>query len=304
MFYKPFSQLSSTMEGSKEAFHKMKKEIKTAVFDEELQIEAYRFEGTSQPFPNHFHEYYVIGFVERGQRCLLCRDREYSIRPGDVLLFQPGENHGCAQTGEETLDYRGLNITKEVMEKLVKEITGQPKLPGFSHSVIRDEEINGCLHALHESMMKGSSEFDKEEQLYQLLSLLIQRYGQPFCQGIPECGQEIARACRFMEEHYRERIFLDQICREAGLSKSTLLRAFTRTKGVTPYCYLQNIRIGAARKLLEQGTAPVEAALGTGFFDQSHFTNYFNRFIGLSPGAYREIFQKKTEEAGGEDNGK
>lgn len=41
----------------------MKKEIRTVVYDESLRIEAYRFEGIVQPFPNHFHEYYVIVFV-------------------------------------------------------------------------------------------------------------------------------------------------------------------------------------------------------------------------------------------------
>ena len=104
-----------------------------------------------------------------------------------------------------------------------------------------------------------------------------------------------------MEEHFTERIYLDQICRHAGLSKSTLLRAFTKSKGVTPYCYLENIRIGAAKKLLEQGVAPIEAALQTGFSDQSHFTNYFNRFIGLAPGVYREIFLK-GDGTGGEQH--
>ena len=88
-------------------------------------------------------------------------------------------------------------------------------------------------------------------------------------------------------------IYLDQICHLEGLSKSTLLRAFTKSKGVTPYSYLQNIRIGEAKKLLEQGLPPVEAALQTGFSDQSHFTNYFNRYIGLAPGGYREIFLMK-----------
>ena len=44
----------------------MRKETRTVVYDDELQIEAYRFEGIVQPFPNHFHEYYVIGFVENG----------------------------------------------------------------------------------------------------------------------------------------------------------------------------------------------------------------------------------------------
>lgn len=146
--------------------------------------------------------------------------------------------------------------------------------------------------------MNGSMEFDKEENLLLLLSLLIQRYGQPFEECIPECREEIEKACAFMEQHYTERIYLDQICRCANLSKSTLLRAFAKAKGVTPYRYLENIRIGAAKKLLERGVAPIEAAMQTGFSDQSHFTNYFNLFIGLSPGAYREIFLKKEETGG------
>ena len=96
-----------------------------------------------------------------------------------------------------------------------------------------------------------------------------------------------------MEQHFAEPICLEQICRCAGLSKSTLLRAFTKSKGVTPYSYLENIRIGRAKKLLEQGVPPIEAALQTGFSDQSHFTNYFNRFIGLAPGVYREIYSDR-----------
>ena len=154
------------------------------------------------------------------------------------------------------------------------------------------------LRSLHELVMERSQEFDKEERLLLCLSLLLQRYGQPFEQCVPECRDEIERACAFMEQHYAGRICLDQICRCAGLSRSTLLRAFAKAKGVTPYRYLENIRIGAAKKLLEQGAAPVEAAMRTGFSDQSHFTNYFSRFIGLSPGAYRDIFLKREDEKG------
>ena len=100
---------------------------------------------------------------------------------------------------------------------------------------------------------------------------------------------------------YRTHLFRPDMPSYAGLSKSTLLRAFTKSKGVTPYCYLENIRIGVAKKLLEQGVAPIEAALQTGFSDQSHFTNYFNRFIGLAPGVYREIFLK-GDGTGGEQH--
>ena len=182
----------------------------------------------------------------------------------------------------------------EVMLDLAEEVTGRRKLPGFSRSVISDEEAACCLHSFHELVMRGSGGLEKEEALLLLVSLLIRRYGQPFEDCVPECREEIEKACAFMEEHYAERIYLDQICRRAGLSKSALLRAFTRAKGVTPYRYLENIRVGRARKLLEQGVPPVEAALRTGFSDQSHFTNYWSRLIGLPPGAYGEIF-KHTE---------
>lgn len=268
----------------------MKKDTRTVVYDDELRIEAYRFEGIMQPFPNHFHEYYVIGFVENGERCLSCRNREYVIRPGNVVLFNPGDNHACVQRDGGTLDYWSLNISKSVMLNLAKEITGKRELPGFSQNVIFDEEVNCYLRSLHELIMKGSGEFEREENLLLLISLLIQRYGKSFESCISVCREEIEKACVFMEQHYAEHICLEQICHLTGLSKSTLLRAFTKSKGVTPYSYLENIRIGEARKLLEKGASPVEAAMRTGFSDQSHFTNYFSRFIGLSPAAYREIF--------------
>ncbi|MBO5093892.1 MAG: AraC family transcriptional regulator [Lachnospiraceae bacterium] len=271
----------------------MKKETRTAVFDDELRVEAYRFEGIIQPFPNHFHEYYVIGFIENGRRSLSCGNQEYMITKGDIVLFHPGDNHACIQSDEGTLDYRGINISKEVMRNLAEEAIGEPKLPCFSKNVISDEEAVCYLRPLHELIMKGSHEFGKEEKLLLLISLLILRYGQSSKDRIPEYREEIEKACDFMEQHFADRISLDQLCRCVGLGKSTLLRAFTRSKGVTPYRYLESVRIGKAKKLLEQGMSPVETAMLTGFSDQSHFTNYFSRFIGLAPGLYHDIFSEK-----------
>lgn len=276
----------------------MRKEIRTVVYDEELRMEAYRFEGIVQPFPSHFHEHYVIGVVESGERVLSCRGKEYTIREGSILLFHPGDSHACVQSDGGTLDYRGINIAKETMLDLAEEITGKRELPGFSENVIEDEEAACHLRSLHEMVMTGTGDFGKEEALLFFLSYLIQNYGQPFESCIPECRQEIEKACAYMERHFAGQVYLDQICRYAGLSKSTLLRAFTKEKGVTPYRYLETIRINEAKKLLAEGVRPVETAVRTGFSDQSHFSNYFNRFIGLAPGAYREIFSEKDGEGG------
>lgn len=270
----------------------MQKEVRTVCYDEDLHLEAYRFEGTRQSFPNHFHDYYVIGFIEAGTRSLSCKNKEYTIGQGNILLFNPNDNHSCVQCDGGTLDYRGLNISKETMLSLTEEITGQRVLLGFSKNVIKNDELNNYLHSLHQMIMDGSKEFEKEEMLLLLISLLIEQYGQPFSSCIPECSKEIENACLFMTEHFAEHITLEELCKYSGLSKSTLLRAFTRSKGVTPYRYLQTIRIGKAKELLEQGVPSVDAAIQTGFSDQSHFSNFFNMFIGLSPAAYRRIFRE------------
>ena len=199
----------------------MKKETRTVVYDDELRMEAYRFEGIVQPFPSHFHEHYVIGFVENGERVLSCRDREYAIEEGSIVLFNPGDSHACVQSDEGTFDYRGFNISKEVMLDLAEEVTGKRELPGFSRNVICDEEIACHLHPLHEMVMKGTGEFKKEETLLFLLSYLIQNYGKPFESCIPECRQEIEKACEYMTAHFTERIYLDQMTNEESREVQT-----------------------------------------------------------------------------------
>ena len=268
----------------------MQKEIRTVRYDDDLHLEAYRFEGIVQPFPNHFHDYYVMGFMESGTRCLSCKNKEYTIGQGNILLFNPNDNHGCVQCDGGTLDYRGLNIPKETMLSLAEEITGKRTLLGFSENVIKNDELNFYLRSLHQMIMDGSKEFEKEEMLLLLISLLIRQYGQLFENCIPECSEEIEKACVFMKEHFAEHIALDNLCKCSGFSKSTLLRGFTKSKGVTPYRYLQTIRIGKAKELLEKGVSPASAAIQTGFSDQSHFSNFFHMFIGLSPAAYGRIW--------------
>ena len=103
----------------------MTQEIRTVKYDAELKVEAYHFQGIMQKFPNHFHEYYVIGFIKKGHRYLSCKNKEYIIVPGDLVLFNPRDNHTCEQIDGKTLDYRCINIQPDTMRKVVFEIIGK-----------------------------------------------------------------------------------------------------------------------------------------------------------------------------------
>lgn len=270
-------------------------ELRTVVYDAQLHLEAYHFAGIVQPFPNHFHEHYVLGLVEAGQRTLCCNNREYALRPGDILLFNPGDSHGCTQSDGGTFAYRAFNIPQSTMLSLAEEITGSCTPPSFAQNILQDDTLASCLRSLHELVLQGRSDF-QEELLFYLFSALLERCGHPSAHSTPACPQEVEAVCTYIQQHYAERLTLEQLCRCVGLSKSTLLRAFVQAKGVTPYRYLEAIRIQKAQQFLGHGLSPAEAALRTGFADQSHFTKTFSRFIGLTPGLYREIFTNTTKE--------
>ena len=126
-----------------------------------------------QPFPNHFHEYYVIGLIENGGACIVLQNKKHIVTKCDMLLFNPGDNHACVQSGEGALDCWGLNFARDVLLDWAEEVTGRRELPRFSSNVIADEEAACHLRLLHELIMEGSRGFEKEEHLLFLRSLLI-----------------------------------------------------------------------------------------------------------------------------------
>ncbi|MCC2528769.1 AraC family ligand binding domain-containing protein [Bacillus halotolerans] len=274
----------------------MQNETRTLHLDPYLNIEAYRFKGIMQKFPNHFHDYYVIGFIEKGQRYLACQNQEYIINPGDLLLFNPRDTHSCEQIDGRTLDYRCINVMPDVMKKAVEEITGAGHLPYFSHHVLFRHELTSSLQELHILISKERQALRKEELFLHLLEELIRRYSDvTFLNSIPEPSDEVKMVCGFLEEHYAENVTLNDLSELTGWSKYHLLRSFTKQKGITPNSYLETIRINQAKKLLEQGVRPIDAAFQTGFSDQSHMTKFFKRQVGLTPKQYMKIFEREFQ---------
>lgn len=270
----------------------MTQEIRTVKYDSGLKVEAYHFQGIMQKFPNHFHEYYVIGFIEKGRRYLSCKNKEYITETGDLLLFNPRDNHICEQIDGKTLDYRCINIQPDTMSKAVFEITGKEYLPYFTSQVVFHSELVALLRELHQMIMEEEKDFRKEEIFFFLLEQLIQEYTEKEVHAENTSqSTEVKSICEFLETNYMENITLDDLCKLTGLSKYYLLRSFTKQKGISPYSYLETIRIDKAKKLLEQGILPIDVALQTGFTDQSHFSNFFKKFIGLTPKQYMNIFK-------------
>ena len=267
-------------------------------YDRDLDIEAYNLSGIVQKFPNHFHEYYVIGFIEGGKRHLWCKGKEYDTSAGDLILFNPRDTHYCQPVNGELLDYRAVNIKPEVMSRAVKEITGEAYMPYFTENVVYKSDIAQSVQDLYRAVLNDAPLLEKEENLFFLLDQILREYASDFeSADVLRPNRQIQSLCQYMEEHFAENVTLDELLSMTDFGKSYLLRSFTRQTGVSPYRYLQTIRLDKAKRFLEEGIAPIDAAGMAGFSDQSHFTHFFKEFIGLTPKQYQRIFQDKEKDS-------
>jgi transcriptional regulator GlxA family with amidase domain len=165
-------------------------------------------------------------------------------------------------------------------------------MPYFTTQVVFHSDLVKLLKELHLMIMQEETDFIKEEIFLFFLKQLVEEFTE---QGLPsqklEQSAEVKAILEFLDTNYMKHITLDDLSNLSGLSKYHLLRSFTKQKGITPYSYLETIRIDRAKKLLEKGVMPIDAALQTGFADQSHFSNFFKKLIGLTPSQYRNIFK-------------
>ena len=88
-------------------------------------LEICLFSGLEQNFPPHFHNHYLIGCVLDGKRRMTLAGRECWPGPGDIVLLNPEEVHGCVQAGEKPLYWLGLHFSPDCMKNMATDIAGQ-----------------------------------------------------------------------------------------------------------------------------------------------------------------------------------
>lgn len=262
--------------------------------DGELGVEYCLFDGVAQKFPRHVHEAYVVGLVERGTRSLICVDEEHEIGPGTLMFLNPLDPHECTQI-EGLLRYRSLHLPESLMAEVFSELVGFGRLR-FTKHVVRDDVLEADFDALCRSVETRAQLSERQEALYCLAADIVERQaGEDAMRAVrdegPGSGVERVRA--YIEVHAADKLELEELASLASVSVWQLIRLFTRAYGITPYRYLQSIRIDRVKGLLAGGLAPAGAALEAGFSDQAHLTRTFKSFVGVTPGQYAAMFRER-----------
>jgi LacI family transcriptional regulator len=99
----------------------------------------------------------------------------------------------------------------------------------------------------------------------------------------------IARSLKYMREHCREPIGVNDLARAASMSVRAFHRAFFEHLGRSPGNELSRLRMERAKKLLSDSDARIyEIADKCGYENENSFWVAFRRATGMSPNRYRK----------------
>jgi two-component system response regulator YesN len=102
----------------------------------------------------------------------------------------------------------------------------------------------------------------------------------------------VAAAVRYMEEHYREPLRVEQVAASVFLSPDRFTEVFAQGMGRTPRDYLRHLRVEQAKMLLTTTDLPIaRVAEASGFGEAAYFTRVVRAETGMTPSAYRQRSQ-------------
>ncbi|MCP8894985.1 helix-turn-helix domain-containing protein [Shinella daejeonensis] len=118
-----------------------------------------------------------------------------------------------------------------------------------------------------------------------------QRYYSIFPPRTGHGDTAVLEVQRWLQETEAKDISLETLATRAGLERRTFLRRFRKATGMTTSEYGQRLRVSRACELLQfSGLTVEQIAWETGYGDPGSFRKIFARFIGLTPGEYRQRF--------------
>ncbi|MGY0037963.1 GlxA family transcriptional regulator [Pedobacter sp. NJ-S-72] len=105
----------------------------------------------------------------------------------------------------------------------------------------------------------------------------------------------VAMAQQKIETAYHNTGTIEEMIKDIPASRRNIVRRFKQVTGITLIEYLQQTRIEAAKKLLEQTVEQMtEVIYKSGYNDPKAFRKVFRKTVGMTPSEYRDKFYLGT----------
>jgi AraC family transcriptional regulator len=215
--------------------------------------------------------------------------RRFPARPGEIWIIPAGRSYqGLARGG--SIRYLELKLEPDfgLVDCELSSLSLEPR------SAVRDALLVSNLKNLASlTKVDDAVSILYGQSLAQTVQLhLLRNYASKPSLKTPKrtiCLERHQRTILqdFIQENLENKILLDSLANQVGLSVHHLLVAFRREFGTTPAQYVLDRRLEKAKSLLAGSDDITAVAISTGFASHSHFTTAFKTRFGLTPNQYR-----------------
>ena len=273
---------------------------------------VYRIKSTALDHQAHYHNYYQVCFVARGEIVHHQGKDAVTLHAGDAFIVPPGFIHALHFAGvnaeiyslafDESLFEAGFSQSNayRFLEGLCTGSKAARK-KGVRLQVILDENQRKLVRHLLDCLI-SQQQVDYPRGLSaapsiveSVLYLLAQSYyGQPgdIRAFAEKEGSTVLRQCiAYVDGHYKERLTVDGLARQFGISRSAFCAGFPQLAGMPLRKYIAHKRITEAQMLIRSHPdwSFAQVAGESGYEDLTTFYRNFLQITGVTPSRYREI---------------
>lgn len=258
----------------------------------------------------HSHDFIEMAFILSGHGKYKIADRLYDVSEGDIIILNPGQKHQalCTDPANPTTEFfvglcdvRFPDFPENYLPLHLKDLTADPAEQSpilHTSGELRQKLFKICTAMSAENDICRSGRYIMlKSYLMQMLILLLRERSEPVRINTG-CSFEstskkyvVDQIVNYFEDHYSEKISLDQIAENMYLSPFYISRIFKSETGDTPIRHLINIRLEKAKELLENGFdgSIQEVAAEVGYDDVYHFSKLFKKRFGMPPSKIRKL---------------
>jgi AraC-like DNA-binding protein len=253
------------------------------------RIEAF-FAGHA--YDPHRHDTYAIGYTLAGVQSFDYRGARCDSVTGDVMVLHPDEVHDGRAGAQAGFRYKMLYLAP----RLVREALGDAALGlPFVRAAVQPHTL--LLERLRPALEDLDRELEALETDQVVLgiaeALLLLDPSARRASPSRSCAVAVEKGRAYLDAHFDRVVASEELERLTGLDRYSLARHFRSLLGTSPYRYLTMRRLDHAKSAMRDGASLAEAAIASGFADQSHMTRKFKQAFGMPPGHWLALGQPR-----------
>lgn len=256
-----------------------------------LYITSAKYGGDWYSIP-HTHYCSELFYVVEGKGQFQIEDRFYPVAANDLIIVNPNILHTEASLDASPLKYIVLGIEGLELNASAESDEQDINYCIFSFKSIRETVLFYLHHMLSEIEKKAPGYEILCQDCMEILVVLLNRQTN-FSATLVPVTQKVSRLCttvrRYIDNHYKETLTLEQLAETAHVSKYHMAHAFTEEYGISPINYMIFKRIEEGKILLQStdySLAVISRILG--FSSPSYFSQAFRKKEQMSPLEYRK----------------